>query len=170
VQHLKLACSSAIVLKGTTQRNLQKYSWLLYYSWCPFRSVELDFTVSAESWTALFSMPLHVIHMLKHYFCFPLSYSLNRTALLFLKSMVGSYILYTPHMSQVGGAAFSIVALLIIAFFTAVNMLKLLQCAKATGLHSYGDIGRAAFGRYKSTYKYAPQIRTSDTYFKDYSK
>jgi amino acid permease len=79
--------------------------------------------------------------------CFTVCYPSNRTSLLFLKSMVGSYILYTPHMSQVGGAAFSIVALLIIALFTAVNMLKLLQCAKATGLHSYGDIGRAAFGR-----------------------
>jgi amino acid permease len=54
-------------------------------------------------------------------------------------------------MSQVGGAAFSVVALLTIAVFTAVNMLKLLQCAKTTGLHSYGDIGRAAFGRYVST-------------------
>jgi amino acid permease len=64
-------------------------------------------------------------------------------------------------MSQVGGAAFSIVALLMIAFFTAANMLKLLQCAKATGLHSYGDIGRAAFGRYVPTFNYA--IRNSDS-------
>ncbi|CAM9672661.1 unnamed protein product [Chrysoparadoxa australica] len=69
-----------------------------------------------------------------------------RTALLFTKSMIGGYVLYTPKMMELGGLLSSVVALVVLALLVLDNMLRLCACADITGARTFGAVARAAYG------------------------
>ncbi|CAM9976758.1 unnamed protein product [Pylaiella littoralis] len=73
--------------------------------------------------------------------------AVSRVIVTFLKSMVGSYILYTPKMFLNGGIAASVVTLLCSAWVACDNMIVLIHLAEMTGKNSYGQLGYAAFGK-----------------------
>ncbi|CAN0022570.1 unnamed protein product, partial [Ectocarpus fasciculatus] len=58
--------------------------------------------------------------------------AVSRVVVTFLKSMVGSYILYTPKMFQNGGLAASMVSLLCAAWVACDNMIVLIRVAEKT--------------------------------------
>ncbi|CAN0152894.1 unnamed protein product, partial [Discosporangium mesarthrocarpum] len=72
--------------------------------------------------------------------------SVMRVVVTFLKSMVGSYILYTPKMVRNGGLLPALLSLVLVALVACDGMVALLACATATGKRTYGQIGNAAFG------------------------
>ncbi|CAB1101522.1 unnamed protein product [Ectocarpus sp. CCAP 1310/34] len=73
--------------------------------------------------------------------------AVSRVVVTFLKSMVGSYILYTPKMFQNGGLTASILSLLCAAWVACDNMIVLIRVAEKTGKNSYGQLGYAVFGK-----------------------
>eukprot|EP00752_Nemacystus_decipiens_P005590 g5059.t1 len=73
--------------------------------------------------------------------------ALSRVIVTFLKSMVGSYILYTPKMFLNGGLAASVATLLCAAWVACDNMIVLIHLAEKTGKNSYGQLGHVAFGK-----------------------
>eukprot|EP00903_Cladosiphon_okamuranus_P012701 g11875.t1 len=73
--------------------------------------------------------------------------ALSRVIVTFLKSMVGSYILYTPKMFLNGGLAAGMASLMCAAWVACDNMIVLILLAEKSGKNSYGQLGHVAFGK-----------------------
>lgn len=71
---------------------------------------------------------------------------IGRTVVTYVKGMIGTYILYLPHLFSVGGWVFSTVMLGVIAGLSHVNMLLLLRCRDRSGRTSYGEVAYHAAG------------------------
>mmetsp|Transcript_12088 Transcript_12088/g.18084 ORF Transcript_12088/g.18084 Transcript_12088/m.18084 type:complete len:557 (-) Transcript_12088:125-1795(-) len=91
-----------------------------------------------------------------------------RTAVTYIKGMVGTYILYLPHLFSLGGYLSSSIILILLAAFSIYAMLLLLDCRSRT-VHSYGDIGYASYnklGRFMVDFSlFVSQLAFCATYF-----
>src|SRR3546814_13804547 len=77
--------------------------------------------------------------------------STTHAAMLFLKSMIGTFVLYLPYLYSTCGIVTGSIILVVVAVVATLNMLLLSHCydwQRHLGVSSYGEIGAMAHGRW----------------------
>eukprot|EP01084_Bolivina_argentea_P307815 532104_1 len=72
--------------------------------------------------------------------------SLTLTSVTYIKSMIGTYVLYLPRLFSLGGYIFAPVFLVIISAASLYNMLLLLRCRNFCGAQTFGEVGACSYG------------------------